>query len=142
MNDELTGKEFGGALERLRQAARIDLPKLADEYSQVRDDIDSGSSVDEKLNHDSYFGPNVLKADWTPLRDLIWTASGQSGDNIWALAGGLDGAVESFAEQDGAAATELDKERKKLENDGDASNNEWQDGYDKGDTPAWKEPAA
>lgn len=142
MNDELTGKEFGGALERLRQAARIDLPKLADEYSQVRDDIDSGSSVDDKLDHDSYFGANELKADWTPLRDLIWTASGQSGDNIWALATGLDGAVTSFADVDTAAGAAMDKERKKLENDGDASNNEWKDGYDKGDTPEWKEPAA
>lgn len=35
MSDELEGERFGGALEELRRAARINLPRLASEYSKV-----------------------------------------------------------------------------------------------------------
>lgn len=138
MNDVMKGQVFGGPLERLRQCAQIDLPKMADEYAEVRNGCESSKSADTALERDSFFGAKDLKEPWTKLRDLIWTASGETGANLWELAQGLDKAVTNFAEDDTAAGNEVEKHRKALSEDYEKGNDEWKGGYDDGDYPGKK----
>lgn len=140
MNDKLSGEALGGALERLREAARIDLPKLADEYAKVREYCEATKEVDGKLDRPAYFGGTKVKDAWLPLRDLIWTASGDTGDNLWALSQGLGAAVDDFAEQDAAAGNEMRRLKGELETDKDPANDQWKAGYDDDSTPEWKDP--
>ncbi|GAA4905976.1 hypothetical protein LX16_3436 [Stackebrandtia albiflava] len=135
MSDEMQGTVFGGPLERLRQCARIDLPRMADEYAEVRNGCETSKSADSALERDAYFGAKALKDPWVQLRDLIWGAAGETGANLWALSVGLDQAVSDFAEQDTAAGAEMERHRLDLQGDYDPGNDEWRGGYDDGDYP-------
>jgi hypothetical protein len=135
MPDEMSGGVFGGPLERLRQAARIDLPRLADEYAQIRNECEMTSRYDDKLNRPDYFGSPALKSAWTKLRDVVWTAAGETGANLWSLSEGLNAALERFIVEDGAAADEMFRARSRMEGDQSKSNDEWTTGYDHGAYP-------
>jgi hypothetical protein len=135
MSDEMRGAVFGGPLERLRQAARIDGPRLADEYAQIRNECETTSSSDDKLDRPAYFGSPALKGAWTQLRDVIWTATGETSANLWALAQGLDVALDRFIREDDAAADEMFRIRGHLEGDTSRSNDEWTAGHDDGHYP-------
>jgi hypothetical protein len=135
MTDEMSGAVFGGPLERLRQAARIDLPRLADEYAQIRNECETTSSSDDRLDRPGYFGSPALKGPWTQLRDVVWTAAGESSVNIWALAQGLDAALDRFIREDDAAADEMFRVRGQLEGDASRGNDEWTAGHDHGRYP-------
>ena len=135
MNDEMQGTVFGGPLERLRQCAQIDLPRMADEYAAVRNGCESSKGGDSVFDRDSYFGAKQLKTSWVQLRDLVWGAAGETGANLWALSQGLNGAVNAFATQDTAAGAAMKKISDDLQTDYDPGNDAWKGGYDEGDYP-------
>jgi len=135
MSDEVQGAAFGGPLERLRQAARVDVPRLADEYAKVRDGCETSSGMDNRLDRPGYFGSPGLKSSWVELRDVVWTAAGETSDNLWALSQGLEAALDGFIQTDTAAAAEMNKIRSQLEGDQSKSNDEWKAGYDDGYYP-------
>jgi hypothetical protein len=135
MADELRGEVFGGPLERLRQAARIDVPRLADEYAQIRNGFETAAGSDGKLDRPAYFGGPALKGAWTRLRDDVWSAAGETSENLWALAQGLDAALERFIHEDTVAADEMFRSRAALEGDRSTGNDEWTAGHDDGHYP-------
>lgn len=135
MSDEMSGTVFGGPLERLRQAARIDVPRLADEYAQIRNECEATASYDERLDRPGYFGYPSLRGPWTALRDIVWTAAGETSANLWDLAQGLDHALDRFIREDEAAADEMFRARSRLEGDSSRSNDEWTAGHDDGPYP-------
>lgn len=131
----MQGVVFGGPLERLRQAARIDLPRLADEYAQIRNACETTTSYDEKLDRPGYFGPPALKGSWTQLRDVVWAAAGETGENLWELSQGLESALNRFAHEDAVAAAEMLDIRDRVQGDSTPANDEWTVGYDGGSYP-------
>jgi hypothetical protein len=135
MGDEMQGAVFGGPLERLRQAARIDLPRLVDEYAQIRNACETTSSYDERLDRPGYFGSPALKDSWTRLRDVVWTAAGETSDNLWALSLGLETALNRFVHEDDTAAREMYEIRDRLQGDRSPGNDEWTVGHDDGGYP-------
>jgi hypothetical protein len=135
MSDEMQGAVFGGPLERLREAARIDLPRLADEYAKIRGGCETASHSDDKLSRPAYFGSPALKDAWTQLRDVVWTATGETGENLWALSQGLEAALEHFMNEDHTAADAMQALRGQLQGDKSQSNDEWTAGYNDGRFP-------
>lgn len=135
MSDEMRGVVFGGPLERLRQAARIDVPRLADEYAKIRNECETTASSDDKLDRPGYFGSPALRGAWTQLRDVVWAATGETSVNLWALAQGLDIALDRFIREDDAAADEMFRARTQLEGDTSRGNDEWTAGHDDGPYP-------
>jgi hypothetical protein len=137
MSDEMHGAVFGGPLERLRQAARVDVPRLADEYAKIRNECEASSGTDDKLDRPAYFdsGAPAFKNSWVELRDIVWTATGETSENLWDLSRGLDVALDAFIAQDTAAANALKATRWDLEHDGTTINDEWTAGYDDGSYP-------
>ena len=135
MGSPLQGAGFGGPLERLREGARVDLPRLADEYAKVRDGCEASSESDGKLDRPDYFGSPRLKDSWVPLRDVVWGAVGETGDNVWALAQGLEATVEGYIAADSGAAAEMNKIRGQLQGDHSTGNDEWKAGYENGQYP-------
>nr|MDT0656786.1 hypothetical protein [Micromonospora sp. DSM 115978] len=135
MSDEMSGAVFGGPLERLRQAARIDVPRLADEYAQIRNECETTSSSDDRLDRPAYFGYPALKGAWTQLRDVVWTAAGETSTNLWDLAQGLDVALDRFIREDDAAADEMFRVRSQMEGDASSGNDEWTAGHNDGNYP-------
>jgi hypothetical protein len=114
MSDEMQGVVFGGPLERHRQAARVDLPRLADEYAQIRNACEATSGFDDKLDRPDYFGSPGLKGSWVQLRDVVWGAVGETGANLWELSQGLDAALNRFVQEDDTAAAEMYQVRARL----------------------------
>ncbi|BCJ40592.1 hypothetical protein GCM10010168_74200 [Actinoplanes ianthinogenes] len=135
MTDEMRGAVLGGPLERLRQAARVDLPRLADEYAGLRNECETSSGSDDRLDRPAHFGAPALKESWTRLRDLVWTAAGETSDNLWDLSRGLDYALDRFVQQDTEAADALRATRWTLEHDRTTTNDEWTAGHDGGHYP-------
>ncbi|GAA2700036.1 hypothetical protein [Actinoplanes palleronii] len=135
MSDEMHGAVFGGPLERLREGARVDLPRLADEYAKIRNDCETSSGSDDKLDRPAYFRSPALKGAWTQLRDVVWTAAGETSENVWALSQGLETALDTFIAQDTEAGKELAKSRLDRQGDGTTTNDEWTAGYDTGNYP-------
>ncbi|SDS37847.1 hypothetical protein [Actinoplanes derwentensis] len=135
MSDEVQGVAFGGPLERLRQAARVDLPRLADEYAQIRNACETTTSYDDRLDRPGYFGSPMLKNSWTQLRDVVWSAAGETSDNLWELSRGLDAALARFVHEDTTAAAEMLKIRNQVEGDRSTGNDEWTAGHDDGHYP-------
>ncbi|MEV0901435.1 hypothetical protein [Actinoplanes sp. NPDC049802] len=135
MSDEMRGAVFGGPLERLRQAARIDLPRLADEYAEIRNACETTASYDDKLDRPGYFGAPALKDSWTRLRDVVWSAAGETSENLWELSRGLEAALNRFAHEDETAAREMYDARDRLQGDRSPGNDEWTVGHDAGDYP-------
>jgi hypothetical protein len=135
MVDEMQGAVFGGPLERLRQAARVDLPRLADEYAQIRNACETTSGYDDKLDRPAYFGSPALRGAWAQLRDVVWAATGETGENLWELSQGLEAALNRFVQEDTAAGHEMDVIRGRLQGDTSPANDEWRAGYDDGSYP-------
>ncbi|MEV4275050.1 hypothetical protein [Actinoplanes xinjiangensis] len=135
MVDEMQGAVFGGPLERLRQAARVDLPRLADEYAQIRNACESTSGYDDKLDRPAYFGSPALKGAWVQLRDVVWAATGETGENLWELSQGLDAALNRFVHEDTVAGAEMLRVRDRMQGDTSPANDEWTVGYDGGSYP-------
>ncbi|WP_436519630.1 hypothetical protein [Actinoplanes sp. HUAS TT8] len=135
MSDEMHGAVFGGPLERLRQAARVDLPRLADEYANIRNECETSSGSDDKLDRPAHFGSPALKDAWTRLRDVVWSAAGETSDNLWDLSRGLNTALDRFVAQDTEAAAALRATRWDLQHDSTSINDEWTAGYDGGSYP-------
>ena len=135
MGDEMQGAVFGGPLERLRQCARVDLPRLADEYAKVRDGCQTSAGSDGLLDRPDYFGSPRLKDAFTPLRDVVWTAVGATGRNLWDLSRGLDTALDGFVEHDTAAKNVMNGYKAALDSDTSTGNDEWTGGYHDGDYP-------
>ncbi|GGN92412.1 hypothetical protein GCM10010112_79560 [Actinoplanes lobatus] len=135
MSEEMHGAVFGGPLERLRQAARIDLPRLVDEYAQIRNACETTSSYDDRLDRPGYFGPPAFQSSWTRLRDIVWTAAGETSDNLWELSQGLEAALNRFLHEDDIAAREMDEIRDRLQGDRSPGNDEWTVGHDSGEYP-------
>jgi hypothetical protein len=135
MGDEMQGAVFGGPLERLRQAARVDLPRLADEYAQIRNACETTSHYDDKLHRPGYFGAPALKGAWVQLRDVVWAATGATGENLWELSLGLDAALNRFVLEDTTAGEEMLQVRDRLQGDSSPANDEWTVGYDSGSYP-------
>ncbi|SDT39686.1 hypothetical protein [Actinoplanes derwentensis] len=125
MSDEMHGVVFGGPLERLRQAARVDLPRLADEYAQIRNACETSASHDDKLDRPGYFGSPALRNSWTQLRDVVWTATGETSDNLAEPAQGLETALNRFMYEDDIAAAELTRARDLMQHDRAKTNDEW-----------------
>jgi hypothetical protein len=136
MSNEMQGAVFGGPLERLRQAARIDLPRIADEYAKIRSECETTSHTDVKLDRPAYFGSPALKDGWTTLRDVVWSATGETSENLWDLAQGLESALEKFIGQDQTAADEMYAARGRLQSDTSRTNDEWTAGYSDGHYPS------
>ncbi|MDI6104926.1 hypothetical protein QLQ12_40705 [Actinoplanes sp. NEAU-A12] len=131
----MQGAVFGGPLERLRQAARIDLPRLADEYAQIRNACETTSSYDDRLGRPGYFGSPALEHTWIQLRDVVWTAAGETSDNLWELSQGLETALNRFVHEGDTAAREMREVRGRLQGDSSPGNDEWTVGHDAGDYP-------
>ncbi len=131
------GAVFGGPLERLRQAARVDVPRLADEYAKIRNECETSSGSDHNLDRPAHFdsGTPGFKNSWVALRNVIWTAAGETSENLWDLSRGLDGALDRFAAQDIEAANALKSTRWDLEHDSTTVNDEWTAGYNDGNYP-------
>jgi hypothetical protein len=110
----MQGVVFGGPLERLRQAVRVDLPRLADEYAQIRNACEATSGFDDKLDRPDYFGSPGLKGSWVQLRDVVWGAVGETGANLWELSQGLDAALNRFVQEDDTAVAEMYQVRARL----------------------------
>jgi hypothetical protein len=135
MVDEMQGAVFGGPLERLRQAARVDLPRLADEYAQIRNACETTSGYDDKLDRPAYFGSPALRGAWAELRDVVWAATGETGENLWELSQGLEAALNRFVQEDTAAGDEMRVLQGRLQGDTTRANDEWTAGYDDGSYP-------
>ncbi|BEL03472.1 hypothetical protein Q0Z83_016630 [Actinoplanes sichuanensis] len=135
MADEMRGVVFGGPLERLRQAARVDLPRLADEYAQIRNACETTKGYDDRMDRPAYFGSPALKGVWVQLRDVLWSAAGETGKNLWELSLGLDAAVNRFAYEDTVAGDEMRRIQGRLQSDRSPANDEWTVGYDSGPYP-------
>jgi len=143
VNDQVTGDKLVIALERLRQLARIDTPRAASEYAGVAGEVANTSGPDETaFAEDADFGLGKLKTDWCYLRDIIWAGTGESGNHLWEIAEGLDLAVDVLSEEDGATGADLDRQRDKLEGNGDTSTDEWTGDYEKPELPEWKPPGS
>ncbi|HWS34087.1 MAG TPA: hypothetical protein VN408_15250 [Actinoplanes sp.] len=135
MTDDVRGVAFGGPLERLRQAARVDLPRLADEYAQIRNACEATTGEDTRLDRPAYFGAPALRDSWTRLRDVVWSAAGETSDNLWELSRGLDAALTRFVQEDAAAADEMFQIRDRMQGDRSTGNDEWTVGHDDGHYP-------
>lgn len=136
MNDDLDGKKFGGALEELRRAARINLPRLADEYHEALKHIQDASKYESRFTpaHFACDGRSFQSA-WEQMYQMVEFGIGTTMNNYWEVADVLDTALESFIEQDSAAAEELEKQ--KLETDKMDGGEGWSDEYT-GERPTYE----
>lgn len=141
MNDIPRGEELGGKVENLRRVAAVYLPRMANDYNTLTGHLSSTTGSESAFQRSGEFGPMAVKSAWTSLRDLLWTSSDQTSDNLFGLASGLKGAVEGFVAQDDAAAQKLAEEKQKFENDKGAAGHEWNKPYQNDQTaPKWEEP--
>lgn len=141
MVEEVEGREFGGPLENLRQISKVYLPHMAGDYSEVTACMEVTSKADTAFQRSGDFGPMVFESSWTSLRDVLWTASDQTSDNLWLLAEGLKKAADAFYHDDGVAADKVDVLRGDFESQNGESGKEYEGEYGNDDTaPPWEEP--
>ena len=120
MNDHVKGKEFGGALEHLRQVSKVWLPKMADEYGTgaraMTKYLEFGGNS-YVTSAEAYSTADFLAGDghkfmykkWTELADLFTAALGHTANTYWFTAQVMGWALEDFEKQDAAAADEISK---------------------------------
>ncbi|GAA1609375.1 hypothetical protein [Actinoplanes couchii] len=65
----------------------------------------------------------------------MWGATGETSDNLWDLAQGLDAALSRFVHEDDVAAAEMFKARDVMQGDRTGVNDEWSAGHDDGTYP-------
>lgn len=141
VNDQVTGKVFGGELEKLRRVAVVYLPRMADDYTAVTSSMSQSVSGDSVFQRSGDFGPQALKTSWASLRDVLWTSADQTSDNLYSLASGLKKAMEDFAAQDSDAARELNDARAEFEANKGPGGQEWSGPYQNSETaPALVNP--
>lgn len=138
--NELRGKEFGGELEQLRQAARVNLPRLADEYATAMTAVsDTSTASVMAFSRDEYFGGHMGPAydSWKQLRQILECALGESGANIASVAQVLDWALDDFIEADGEAADAMRDAQSNFEDENGPEKEEWNGDYEDPFVPVW-----
>lgn len=150
MSDELTGKQFGGALEELRRAGRVNLPELADLYStaagklaNTHDGLKSALTREENLSSGSseysFKSHGYMYESWVQLRDILESAFCDSSKNFWSIGETIGWAVDAFAEEDTKAAEYMDKEKAELGANPWAT--EHSDSFEPPKGPEWSGPS-
>ncbi|TQL77549.1 hypothetical protein FB566_3108 [Stackebrandtia endophytica] len=135
MTKPSSGAEFGGALEELRRAARINLPRMAAQYSDVADHLGFAGTVDDAVTLPGYFQENgpqgKFPAAWNDLQALLHNAVDISASSYEMVAEALDIAIDAFCEQDEDAADRMLDLKKELESTGHG----WKQEFNPGSTP-------
>lgn len=116
-------------MEDLRQAATVYLPRMAHDFSTITGKLQSTTGSDSAFQRSGEFGPMEVKGSWTALRDLMWSCSDVTSDNVYKLAEGLKSACEAFARQDADAAATMRAEQEAFENGKGAAGQEWSKPY-------------
>ncbi|ADD41713.1 hypothetical protein Snas_2018 [Stackebrandtia nassauensis DSM 44728] len=116
-------------MENLREVATVYLPRMANDYTGLTSSLRQTTGTDGAFDRSGEFGAQEFKAAWTALRDLIWTSSDQTSDNLYALGVGLKSAVDEFCANDEAAAAAMDAERATFEGKNGPSGLEWNQPY-------------
>lgn len=111
--DELEGEELGVALEELRRAARVNLPRLASEYSDVANLINGLEGIGQQcftrpayFQDNGFFGP--LYDKWTDLQRMLGYSFGRTTNNYNAVSDLLNLAIQAFSDADQEAADALE----------------------------------
>ncbi|HZE38977.1 MAG TPA: hypothetical protein VE172_09220 [Stackebrandtia sp.] len=140
MTGEMSGVELGGELNKLRTAARVELPRMADEYHQIAADLSGTAGTTAFHRPEDYFGPRVVDYSWSRLRDLVWNASDNTAATLVGVGSLLGKALDDFVAHDAEAAQRLDVYRNEAQNDSTTSNDEYTGQPSTTNPPAWSLP--
>lgn len=143
VEDSVSGKTLGVHLERLRQIARVDIPRAANDYAAVSDAIaETESTASKVFNEEVDFGIGKIESPWIYIRDTLWAGAGDTSAHLWDVGEVLDSAVVEWAEYDDEAGAELEQWRDEIEDSSKEGIHEWQGDYEYPDRPDWVPPGS